>query len=69
MGFRGSSGKQSACNVGDPVSIPGSGRPPGGGNGNPLQYSCLEHPMDRGAWRATIHGVAELDMTEQLTHT
>ena len=39
--------------------IPGSGRPPGGGHGNPLQYSCLENPMDRGAWRATVHGVAQ----------
>ena len=42
---------------GDPGSIPGSGRSPGGGNGNPLQYSCLENPMDRGAWQATAHGV------------
>ena len=43
---------------GDAGSIPGSGRSPGGGNGNPLQYSCLENSMDRGVWRATIHGVA-----------
>ena len=40
-------------------SIPGLGRSPGEGNGNPLQYSCLENPMDRGAWRATVHGVAQ----------
>ena len=44
--------------------IPGLGRSPGGGHGNPLQYSCLENSMDRGAWRATDHRVAELDMTE-----
>ena len=51
MGFPGGSGgKESAFNVGDPSLIPGSGRSPGGGNGNPLQYSCLENPMDRGAW-------------------
>ena len=50
-------GKEFACNVGDLSSIPGSGRSPGGGNGNPLQYSCLENPMDRGAWRATVLGV------------
>ena len=49
----------SACNAGDPGSIPGLGRSPGEGNGNPLQYSCLENSMDRGAWRATVHGVAE----------
>ena len=40
-------------------SIPGSGRSPGGGQGNPLQYSCLENPMDRGAWQATVHGVTQ----------
>ena len=45
--------------------IPGSGRSPGEGNGNPLQYSCLESPMDRGAWRATVHRVAEPDATER----
>ena len=50
--------------------IPGSARFPGGGNGNPLQYSCLENYMDRGAWWATVHGVAELAMTECIhTHT
>ena len=43
----------------DAGSIPGLGRPPGGGNGNPLQYSCLKNPMDRGAWQATVHGVAK----------
>ena len=51
--------KHSAYNAGDPGSIPGLGRPPGEGNGNPLQYSCLENPMDRAAWRATVHGVAK----------
>ena len=54
----GSAGKESACNVGDLGSIPGLGRSPREGNGNPLQYSCLENLMDRGAWRATVHGVA-----------
>ena len=50
--------------------ILGSGRSPGGGNGNPLQYSCLENSMDRGAWRAAVHAIAESDMTKQLsTHT
>ena len=55
----GSDGKESACNAGHLGSNPESGRSPGEGNGNPLQYSCLENPMDRGAWRATVHGVAK----------
>ena len=56
----GSEVKASACNAGDLGSIPGSGRSPGEGNGNPLQYSCLENPMDGGAWWATlVHGVAK----------
>ena len=55
----GSEVKTSACSAGDLGSIPGSGRSPGEGNGNPLQYSCLENPMDRGAWWATVHGVAK----------
>ena len=60
MGFPGGSdGEESACNAGDPGSILGSGRSPGVGNGNPIQYSCLENPMDRGAWQATGHGVAK----------
>ena len=53
-------GKESACNAGDQDSIPGSGRSPGEGNGNPLQYSCLENPMDRGDWQATVYGVARV---------
>ena len=52
-------GKESAFNAGELVSIPGSGRSPGGGYGNPLQCSCLENPMDRAAWWATVHGVAK----------
>ena len=47
------------ADVRDAGSVPGLGRPPGGGHGNPLQYSCLENPMDRGAWRTTVHGVAK----------
>ena len=52
-------GKESAYNAGDTDSLPGSGRSPGEGNGNPLQYSCLGNPMDRGAWQATVHGVTK----------
>ena len=55
----GSEVKASACNAGDVGLIPGSGRSPGEGNGNPLQYSCLENPMDGGAWWAAVHGVAK----------
>ena len=58
----GSDRKESACNEGDPGLIPGSGRSPGEGNGNPLQYSCLTNSMDRGAWWATVHGVAKSRM-------
>ena len=65
VGFPSSSvSKESACSAGDLGSIPGSGRSPGEGNGNPLQYSCLENAMDRGDWPATVHGVAELHTTE-----
>ena len=60
LGFPGGSdGKESACNAGDLGSIPRFGRSPGGGHDNPLQYSCLENPMDRGAWRDTIHRVPQ----------
>ena len=52
-------GKESACNAGDLGLIPVLGRSPGGGNGNPLQYFCLENLMDRGAWQAVIHGIAK----------
>ena len=60
IGFPGSSdSKESACKAGDPGSISGLGRSPGGVHGNPLQYSCLENSMDRGSWRATVHGVTK----------
>ena len=55
----GSDGKESTCNAGDWASTPGSGRSLGGRHGNPLQYSCLENPMDREAWWATVNGVAK----------
>ena len=55
----GSDDKESACNAGHQGSIPGSGRYPGKGNGTPLEYSCLENSMDRGAWQATVHGVTK----------
>ena len=71
MGFPGGSEvKVSAWNAGDPGSIPGSGRSPGEGNGNPLQYSCLENPMEGGAWWAAVHGVAKsqsFSLKEQAT--
>ena len=70
----GSEVNASACNAGDLGSIPGSGRSPGEGNGNPLQYSCLENPMDGGAWWATVHRVAKSqtrlsNFTHSLTQT
>ena len=55
----GSDGKEASWKAGDPGSIPGLGRSPGEGSGDPLQYSCLENPMNRGAWWATVHGVAK----------
>ena len=61
--------KNPPTNVGDSGSIPGSGRSPGGGQGNPLQYSCLENPLDRGAWRATVHRVTQSWTRSDLAHT
>ena len=60
--------KNPPANTGDMGSIPESGRYPGEGNGNPLQYSCLQNSMDRGTWQATVHGVAKSDTPEQITH-
>ena len=72
MGFLGgANGKEPLANAGDIRGvglIPGLRRSPKGGHGNPLQYSCLENPMDRGAWSATVHGVTELDTTEETEH-
>ena len=65
----GSDGNESACNARDLGSIPGLGRSPGGGQGNPLQYSCLENPLDRGAWRATVHRVTQSWTRSDLAHT
>ena len=68
MGLAGLHGKDSACNTGDLGSIPGLGRSPGEGNGNALQYSCLENSIDKGAWQATVHGVAKSQTgLQQLT--
>ena len=65
LGFPGGSdGKESACSAGDPGLISGLAISPGEGNGYPLQYSCLENLMVRGAWWGKVHGVTELDMTE-----
>ena len=67
LGFPGGSdGRETGCNAGDLGSIPGSGRSPGGGHGNPVQYSCLENPMNRGAWWAIVYRVAESDITEAI---
>ena len=70
-GFRGGSVvKNPSANVGDARdmgSVPGLGRSSGGGHGNPLQYSCLKNPMERGAWWATVHGVAELEVTKDAS--
>ena len=69
LGFLGgSAGKESVCNVGELGLIPGLRRSPGEGNGNPLQYSCLENPMDRGTWWATVHGVAKESDTTEHAH-
>ena len=70
LGFPGGSdGKASACNAGNLGSIPGLGRSPGEGNGNPFQYSCLENSMDRGAWQVKVYGIAKSrrDTTERVT--
>ena len=71
MFLGGSDGKESSCNAGDPGLIPGSGRSPREGNGYPFQYSCLENPMDRGAWWATLHGVTKswARLKQLSTHT
>ena len=67
----GSDGKEAACSAGDPGSIPETERSPGEGNDHPFQNSCLENPTDRGAWRATVHGVAKRQtrQSDSLTHT
>ena len=70
LGFPGgSASKESTCNAGDLGLIPGLGRSPGEGNSHPFQYSCLENPMNRGAWQAAVHGVTKRDTTEQLSLT
>ena len=70
MGFPGGSAVKNPPSKAGVVGLsPGLRRSPGVGNGNPLQYSCLGNPMDRGAWLTTVHGVTQLDTSEQLTHT
>ena len=73
MGFQGGAAVKNlpanAGDVGDAGLIPGSGRSPGGGNGNPLQYSCLENSLNGGAWGATVHGVTKESDTAEHTHT
>ena len=69
MSPRGSDGKESACNAGDLGSIPGLGRSPGEGNGNPLQYSCMGNAMDKGALWAVVHGFAKSQTWLRHTHT
>ena len=70
VGFPGGSvGEESACYARDAGWIPVSGKPPGGRNGNPLQYSCLENPMDRGAWQAIVHGIAKSRTQPSNSHT
>ena len=71
VGDYGSDGEESAHSAGDVGSTPGSGRSPGEGNGNPLQYSCLENPMDRGAWWAMVHGVTKSwpQLSDKCFHT
>jgi len=66
---RSSDGKESAFNAGDLGSIPRLGRSPGERNGNPLQYACLENPMNRGAWQATVYGVTRLGLYRETKHT
>ena len=69
LDFPGSSvAEESTCNAEDPGLIPGLGRSLGEGNGNPLQYSCLGNPMDRGVWQATVHGIARVNTTEVTEH-
>ena len=69
LGFPGGTdGKESACKEGDLGSVPGLGRSPGGGHGNPLQYSCLENPLDRGAWQATVRGVTRTQTQLSTMH-
>ena len=64
LAYHSSDGKKSGCNAGDLALIPGSGRSAGEGHGNPLQSSCMENSMDRGARWAAVHGVSQLDMTD-----